>query len=540
MYAPVHGNAKETSSRFMLWCLYFFGDKNFPRSYRIRVESGRMHYEMAKLVAENYQFTLITAPRGFAKTTLIAILWTIYRIVYKLEAFIVIIGKDDSAGKSNLRNIRNELASNQKLIAVYGHLIPKKSTARHNKAKEVDDEHQLTLISGFILRSIGMRGSIRGQVEVYRPTYVIVEDPQSKKHMKEATTLEAHQAFMDHDVEFALDPIYGKITIIGNNMGIGCTVNNYLRDERFFHVNYDIYDSKGHSMWEAMYPTKILKEQEATARRMGKGHVFDAERRNIPDDSLQKKIAGVKFHNVKVARIKGRNFIVSEVYPHPIRVHIGCCIDPAFSNSVSSDFRAKVILAVGKFPVASDRGVYQYRGGIWVLGYEYDHSDPSKIPDWIVAKHREWIFDDVVIEANGAQLIFESMLENHLLDDAFFKLHPFRRHFIKYIKEGKGDRIWNRLTLMCKYGQLFVKHSHVEILDELDKFGYLIRKHGIHLLDALQMGDSNIPVPKEEPDTIQSLVYGDSEYKSTGGNTVSRRTVLREKLKRRGKSWQIW
>ena len=111
-FKPVPEKPAETGRRFLEWCEYYFGDPKFPRHYRIRVQFAPMHYRIAEVLSIWKQYTLITAPRGFAKTTIVAILWTIYLIVHNLEAFIVIVGKNDKAARKNLRTIRNELATN--------------------------------------------------------------------------------------------------------------------------------------------------------------------------------------------------------------------------------------------------------------------------------------------------------------------------------------------------------------------------------------------------------------------------------------------
>lgn len=485
---------KAQAKIFMEWAFYYFGDKNYPKHYRLRVKSPQMHYEMVELVSHNYMYSLITAPRGYAKTTLIAILWSIYRCVYRLEAFIVIIGKNDKAGKSNLRAVRNSLATNEKLVRDYGNLVPNTTKSSNTQSKKSDSDHEVTLTNGIVLRSIGMLGSVRGDVEVYRPTLIIVEDPQALKHMLEVSTLEKHQEFFDGDVIYALDPMFGKLILIGNNLGVGSLINNALKDTRFISKEFDIYDNNGRSVWEEYYPTKKLKAEEAKMRELGKGHVFDRERRNIPDDSLQKRITGYKFHNDTLVRYNDGNYIISDLYPHPIHIKLIAAIDPAFSDSQSADRRAKVILGIGKIPIDQ-----QYWTAIWIFDYFYDHSDPSKVPDWIMNYHRQYLFDDVVIEANGGQLIYKYLIDNKMREDQFYKKHPFNMHYERYIQQSKGDRIWNRISLLCQYGQFFLKKNHTELIEECNNFGYHIRNRGIHLLDAIVMADKNVSAPNASP-----------------------------------------
>lgn len=500
-FKPVPSDPLETSNRFMQWCQYFFGDKNVPEQYWIRLPFSRAHREFMELICNNYRYTLVSTPRGLAKTTIVAILYTVYKIVYNQERFIVIIGKNDDAGKENLGNIRDCLAINQKIQAVYGKLLPEGRVARADKGKSEDSQHQITLTNGIRLRSIGMRGSIRGKVKVFRPTLVIVEDPQDVKTMRETTTLEAHQEFFDHDVMYALDPLYGKVVLIGNNLGIGCTVNNMMKDDRFIRLVYDdIIDADGNSIWPEMYPIEKLREEEKRMRAMGKGHVYDQERRNIPNDSFRKSITGYKLHrdSIRYNEQDGYNYLVSDLYPHPIRVRVAYTIDPAFSDAKSSDMRAKVVMAVGQYPTE-----YGYRKGVWIIRYSYDHSDPSNVPDNIIDMHRQYLFDDVIIEANGGQLIYKYLIDNRLGSDMFYMKHPFSMHYERYVSQSKGDRIWNSISLLCKNAQFFLCAEHTELISELDNFGYDIRNSGIHILDAITMGLKYVNAP--EPNKLADL-----------------------------------
>ena len=500
--------------------MYFFGDKSIPEQYWIRLPFSKAHREFMDLICANYKYTLVSTPRGFAKTTIVAVLYTVYKIVYNLERFIVIIGKNDDAGKENLGNIRDCLAVNEKIQAVYGKLIPETRGVSAVRTKSEDSQHQITLTNGIRLRSIGMRGSIRGKVKVYRPTLVIVEDPQDIKSMQEVPTLEGHQRFFDHDVMYCLDPLYGKVVLIGNNLGIGCTVNSLMKDNRFVQLVYDdIIGSDGESLWPEMYPTAKLRAEETKMRAMGKGHVYDQERRNIPDDSLQKRIEGYQFHNDTIQYREGRNYLISDIYPHPIEVRLVYAVDPAFSEAKSSDKRAQVMMAFGRFPV---EGIY--RSGIWVLDYQYDHSDPSKIPDSVMSRHKQWLFDDFVIEANGGQLIFKYLIENKLTEDEFYRKHPFSPHYDRYVHQAKGDRIWNTIGLLCRNEQFFLKQTHIDLMRELDNFGYLVRNSGIHILDAITMANKFITPPA--PSNTVNLA-----------NIIPRRLTLEPSPV---KNWRLW
>ena len=63
------------------------------------------------------------APRGFAKSTLEALIKPIHDVCYKLEKFIVIISNTEAQAVQKLKDIQTEFITNDFLIRVYGRFI---------------------------------------------------------------------------------------------------------------------------------------------------------------------------------------------------------------------------------------------------------------------------------------------------------------------------------------------------------------------------------------------------------------------------------
>jgi hypothetical protein len=491
-----------TANRFMAWAHYYFGDPLLPNNYLLYKKTARIHHEIVGAFAQRKLRTLITAPRGYAKTTWCR-LWVIYCVCYAIEKFIVFVSKPGQ-GSKNGRFVRNRLASNTKLHEDYGNLIPDTTKAKKNTEKRKDNDDVLTLTNGVVVEFNTIEGSIHGSSDLFRPTLIVCEDLQAEKHMKEPSSLDSHWDLFQHDVIFALDATYGKIIVIGNNYGKGSIVGNIMgevekelsdhRNPSWYVVNLDVFDSKGRSTWEDMFSTDKLVSDRELYKFHGKSDVFDSQRRNIPNDAVRKSIDGYLFHNCSMEILNGYTYLISEEYPHPLRCNMVACIDPAFSMSSTSDKRAKVIMAKAKFPKTKDI----YVNGVFVMEYNYDHSNPAEIPDWIMNKHKKWKLSDMVIEANGGQIIFKYLNDKKFVDDVDYNRNPFNSRYIKYVDQNKGDRIWNSLTLKCKYGQFLIKRSMSDLIEECDNFGYHIKRREIHLLDAIQFGDAYTTTPETE------------------------------------------
>jgi len=113
-----------------------------------------MHHDFCALekspVRRGY-LEAIAAPRGNAKTTYKALFKVIHSIVYEYEKFIVVLGYSQSEAMLKLKDIRDELLSNDRLIEVYGSLL-----SQYAGSKE------FVTYNGVKLVARGRGGQVRG------------------------------------------------------------------------------------------------------------------------------------------------------------------------------------------------------------------------------------------------------------------------------------------------------------------------------------------------------------------------------------------
>jgi predicted phage terminase large subunit-like protein len=65
-----------------------------------------------------------SAPRGYAKSTIKALIKPIHDLCYKLERFVVVVSNTEAQAVSKLKDIQAELLENDRLVRVYGNLLP--------------------------------------------------------------------------------------------------------------------------------------------------------------------------------------------------------------------------------------------------------------------------------------------------------------------------------------------------------------------------------------------------------------------------------
>jgi predicted phage terminase large subunit-like protein len=129
----------------------------------------------------------LIAPRESAKTTWITFAHVLRCALEGREQYSLILSDTQPKAEQFLQSIRDELADNPQLAAVYGTNFTtigfKKSSATHVKNAWARDD-QIRLPNGCQIQAIGRGGSVRGSKKrEVRPSLVICDDPQSNKNI---------------------------------------------------------------------------------------------------------------------------------------------------------------------------------------------------------------------------------------------------------------------------------------------------------------------------------------------------------------------
>lgn len=117
------------------------------------------------------------APRGFAKSTLEALIKPIHDVCYKLEKFIVIISNTEAQTVQKLKDIQTEFITNDFLISIYGRFIQGRK-AGSTDFIAVNEDHQCRFLA--LGSGTEMRGIRFGDV---RPTKIILDDVEHSEEV---------------------------------------------------------------------------------------------------------------------------------------------------------------------------------------------------------------------------------------------------------------------------------------------------------------------------------------------------------------------
>jgi len=503
-FAPVPNDPTETTKRVIAWSMYFFGDpENEPHFYMRTQDIAPPHWGIHYSLALNYQYYYCTSPRELAKTSHVRFN-TLYRIYYKLEPYILLIGKVGDSGKAMLADLKFDIECNPKLLEVYGELRPQ-------SRESVWSAHEIAPTNGVYLRSIGLGGSVRsGQKKGWRYTLILGDDVEDSPDMREPSTLESHKSFWEREVEYAIDSTYGKVRYIGNLLGPGCLLDHIMKDKKYKGTSFhslvlpdgspDLLDDpkeiKGVSIWESYHPTERLRAQAKKAVEEGKRGIFLAERQNVIIPELTKELTGWVYHHMTFKRYEGvQNVLISDEYPDPIPVYTFLYIDPAFAEGDNADERVLMTVARGRvFKRIENIGEPIVFNMTWILEFDYNFMSPTKIIDRALELHKKYFYNSVVIEAIGGARIYAPMTNEKVVGDTFFAKYPFSPIFIKYQPPDKKGRIYAGLNPRLSLGQIAIRPEMKEIEHEGRLFDSM---KSPHLLDSLQFGEENSHVCTE-------------------------------------------
>lgn len=123
-------------------------------------------FEMEKIPDRLGCKEAIAAPRGNAKTTFKVLLKSLHAIAYGYHKFILIIGYSSAEAIDKVKDIRNELLSNERFIEVYGLLADPKSA-----------QNDFVTSNGVRVTARSKGGQVRGlKFMQHRPSLIILDD----------------------------------------------------------------------------------------------------------------------------------------------------------------------------------------------------------------------------------------------------------------------------------------------------------------------------------------------------------------------------
>lgn len=487
----------------------------FPHHVIPSVGVPDFHKEMHELTGDrNNKFVLIIAPRGFAKTTRVLFIDTMHDVAYNNERFIILTSGTTDLAETYLRKISFELEFNQLFRATYGNFVTKKKWT----------QGEILLGNGLRIVAKGsgkrIRGISHGQ---FRPTKIIVDDPQDAESSDSDREREKIQDWFDRDVCFMLSEgvggqLAGRVIVVGTIVHSDCLVANLQKDKRFKQLFYQAIvekDGKEQSLWEEYKPLAGLIEEREAYESLGKLHKWMMERQNIPM-SVEDRLAregdlrewdGNFIHEKGLSRIEWGSLVIP--------VEMVTSVDLASRDKKDSDFT--VIMTTG---MDAKRNLYMI--DYWrkrethgfhllvALLLQIGRFRPSFLVIETTANQQVFSRDFMYLRGDKNRLRDYLKMENASEEDIQMVMNSWLPPVIEVPHAGKSkeSRILGTLQTPFRMHRIFhrpfmhefkkealrypqVKRGHDDIVDTLEMC--FVHSHGASL-DTVQVKKSEVPV----------------------------------------------
>ncbi len=369
----------------------FFGNRYF--SHIVTQPCAAFHRELIA-IADNpaYDRISILAPRGHAKSTWLSIIYPIWNIVNNRDIKIIIVSDTADQAEAYLRNIKDELEANERLIEDFGAFWEKPKSGRPNvwKAHDITVSRPLrskepTIICGGTgKRIVGRRADI-----------IIVDDPLNDENTDNDRQRRKTLRWFMKTLTPIANPDTGRIIVIGTRKHPEDLHRELGSNPRYRQFVYRAIASDNRTvLWPERWPLeRLLREREEIGTM-----IFNQEYQNEPvseTNTFFRREWIERCYNFS-ARLTGR-------YNGPNPVFTGWDLSLVANRERAeekdSDFTVGITLELGDDGTRTILDIYRERG-----------ITPAQIIDVITSKAARFNPSLIAIENNLFQCLYEQQL----------------------------------------------------------------------------------------------------------------------------------
>ena len=479
--------------------MILFGKVTMPNMFS--VPSPQFHYEIADtLMKKSDKQINIIAPRGHAKSSIVGGVFPLYHVMFdKGPKLIVLVSRTQDHAVKLLGTIKDVLdysATFRQLFGYWG----------MNSAKAWA-KTEVTLKDGTMIICKGTGQQLRGiKHGNQRPTLIIVDDPEDENNTKTAEAMEGNLRWLLQSAIPSLDPMKGRIAIIGTPIHQRCLVETLKEMDGWNNFLFKPDLDKDKALWEEWQPVKKLQQKKKELESIGRVSVFYREYlcEIVGDEDQLFKEEYINYYKGKIIHEEGKAFLKLEnVEGKEINetraVNLFMGVDPASSTAQTADYSTVVTLAIDK------------DGNRFVLPYYRNRATPMNLAESIINQFKIYQPTKTRIESVGYQEMLREYVRKRCEEEKIF-ISGLE------IKERPRNSKSSRLETLQPYfaqGKVYITKDMIELRDEL-----LLYPRGKHddLLDGLYYANKGIYSPhhsdsdakSDKNDTFQSKIKNDS------------------------------
>ena len=477
--------------------MVLFGKVAMPQMFS--VESPKFHYTIAKdLLDKSKKQINIIAPRGHAKSSIIGGVFPLYHLMFdKGKKLIVLVSRTQDHAIKLLGTLKDTMDYSNQFRQMFGYW------GQHSAKSWAKTEIELKDGSMIICKGTGQQ--LRGiKVGNQRPTLIVVDDPEDEVNTKTAESMEQNLRWLLQSAVPSIDPIKGRIVIIGTPQHERCLVET-LKDMKGWTNHLFRPDIKKKiSLWEEWFPIEKLLQKKDELESINRLSVFYREYMceiTGDEDQLFKK-EDIQYYEGEFYLDKENNGFINfkslggEKYEENIPVNVFTGVDPASSTKQTADFSVIFNLAIDS------------QNRKFVLPYYRKHAKPLELAESIVDNFRKYRSSKTRIESVGYQEMLRQYVQMRCDEEQLFipglniKENP---------RNSKSSRLESLQPAFARK-EVFIAHNMRELEDEMLLFP---RSKHDDLLDGLYYSYKGHYSPThEETDVplLSSISFNKSDW----------------------------
>ena len=433
------------------------------------LKSPDFHYEIANnLMNPDLTRIGIQAPRGYAKSSIIACWFVLWYLIYgDGKKYVVILSKARPEAQKRIRAIKSVIEHSEQFKMLYGY-YGKETTSLWNQDTVLWKNVEGSPLGGCKIEAKGLEEQMRGLNELQvRPTLFVWDDGEDENN---TATIESIENNFDRFLVIlaGLDVKRGRVVAIGTPVAENCTIERIAKMKDFLFKKYPIADFENKkALWDEMHTFEEVRQLQQTHIDIGKEYMFNSEYMCIVKgkDDQKFKNEDMMWYDGKVdvdqngdayLTFKEKNGVpCNDVIP--VNIFLG--IDPATSTNARADFT--VIM-----PIAVDKSRNYY-----VLPYMRGRFEPDETCEKIVQLFKILKPRYVTLETTGAQKVFISAIEIMFPDLYIPGLRAKNNP-----TQSKSKRYQDILQPIHRQHKIYMMKSMEELRSEMIMFG----SNGVH------------------------------------------------------------
>lgn len=256
----------------------------FPERFNLPFAEN-IHGEIFKRIDSKSNKDVIAAPRGWGKTSIVALALMARFILFRLTHFIVYINQSETAAVMQTENLKRELVSNRSIRSFFGSV-----KTRGVKDDEIDEQFSKKAWVAYdtLVLPRGAGQQVRGVIfKNDRPGLIIIDDLENKDDVMNEDNRKKLKTWLYSDVLESIPQVHlnWKIIYIDTLKHEDALLQHLLNSADWNGVRLEACDDNFKSTAPQFVSDEIVAKKWDAAVKAGETDTFFQEHRNLPISS---------------------------------------------------------------------------------------------------------------------------------------------------------------------------------------------------------------------------------------------------------------